>query len=802
MCRRHVVALVLSLAAYAAVARAARISGAIVEKGSRTPLAGAQVSLRSLPDSTLRARSITAADGRFALDSLRVGRYALTVRLLGYGALDLADGIAVASDAESRDLGLLELVAAPIRVKGVETSTARATALVTSDRNIYLAKDLPAAAAGTATDLLRAVPEVEVDINDNVSLRGSSSVTIQLNGRTSPLKGEALTTFLRQYPASRIERIEVVANPSAKYDPEGAGGIVNIVTKEPLDLGLSGSVYASLGNRGGGPSSRIAWQKGRLTLYGGLSGYRSTGDYRYDDQREYFTAQPPTSYSMSSASSYRNHFGSGDGSFDFALDKRSTLYGTLSGYVSPSVNSILAGYVLSNAASGVTSRYQRANDGDGRWRSGSGTLGFQHVVEKNRNEWSAEARASASPGDRSTGAVDHVFVPVDSTGRVTVLASEDHSRELSFQMDDTYPLGAKGKLESGYRGSARRTASTSELTVISGGAGGGLSDFVHDEQFHSGYLTAGTTFGRLSLQLGVRGEWAHTTFDVVPRATRYRNDYRSAFPSANVAWDFGQGRTLRATYSKRIERPSPYYLNPDVPSADTLNVTRGNPYLQPKYTHSVSLEATWQGSRGLLRLSPFYRQTIRNWDTFRKLDARGVLVNTWLNAAAIRFSGLSLVSSLRQVKRLGGTLNASIYRESHDASNLAPGARRVAVNWSLDGNAVWKATAKLDLQAWLQFNPARTLAQGRASAMLYSNLGGRYKINDRTWASLYVSDPFNIWKYSFVSSDPTYTQSTTNRGSMRRIGLAVGWSWGKPPETKARKQQDEAPREDPASQGH
>jgi hypothetical protein len=788
-------AAVLMIVAPSVPAQSASVTGRFVEKRAKSPLAGVEVVVRGAVDSMVVAHATTGSDGRFEIDSLRFGRYLLRASLLGYETHARSD-VFLTESAPLLDLGTQALAVSAIAIKGVETTTARPTAIVTSDRNVYLAKDLPGATAGTATDLLRAVPELEVDIDDKVSLRGSSSVTIQFNGRTSPLKGDALTTFLRQCPASRIERVEVMANPSAKFDPEGMAGIVNIVTKEQLDLGLSGSVFLSLGDRSRGPSTRIAWQKGRLTLSGGVAAYWSHLEYWYDDSRQNLIARPPTSYRLSTTSEYRYGFGNLDGSFDFAIDKKSTLYGTATGYLSSSRSNVLSGYVLSDSALAVTSSYDRATDGDSDWRSGNATLGFQHVVEKSRNEWTIEMRQSESPSSRTSDAIEHLFVPVDSTGQISLLEGDDGSRERSLQVDDTYPLGAKGKLELGYRGAERRNTSWSRLSVLSGEPGGGVSDYVHREIFHSGYVTAGSTFGRLSLQAGMRAEAANTTFDVIPRATRYDNDYRSAFPSANVAWDLGKGRTIRFTYSKRIERPSSFYLNPDVPSLDPLNRTVGNPYLTPKYTHSFSLETSWTGSRGLVRLSPFYRETVDNWDQFKSVDSLGAAVTTWRNASSIRFLGGSLVASLRQTGRLGGTLNLSVYREEHDASNLARQARRDATNWSLEGNATFKAAKMLDLQSWVRYSPAQTLAQGHTSANLYSNFGARLKLGEKAWLSLFFNDPFDLWKYTFVTSDSTYVQTSTSRGTIRRIGLSLGWSWGKQPETKPRRQTDETPRQE------
>lgn len=775
-----------------ASAQTASVVGAFVDRSSRAPLAAVEVVLLRAADSTVVAHAASGADGRVRIDSVAFGRYRLRASLLGY-VTHTRSNVILGADAPLFDLGTQALEVSPIGIKGVETSTARATAIVGSDRNIYLTKDLPGATTGTATDVLRAVPELDVDIDDRVSLRGSSSVTIQLNGRTSPLKGDALAAFLRQFQASRIERIEVIANPSAKFDPEGMAGIVNIVTKEPLELGWSGSVHGSVGNKGGGPSTRVAWQKGKWTVAGGVSGFWNRFESRYDDLRQNLMARPPGSHHQVSETGHRNGWFMFDQSLDYAFDKKSTLYFTSTGNHGSNSSDGLADYVLADSTMAVTSHYDQATDGSSLWRSATGTLGFSHVVEKSRNEWSIELRQSSSPNERTHDVIRRYYVPVESEGQVSVLEGNDAPRERSLQIDDTYPLGKKGKLEVGYRGEQRRSSSSSRLAILSGGSGGGTSDYRLRETFQSGYLTAGSTFGRLSIQAGLRAEAANTTFESLTRAERYDNDYRSAFPSTNLAWDFGQGKTMRLTYSKRIERPMAWYLNPDVPSIDPLNRTAGNPDLKPKYTHSYSLEGTWTGSRGMVRLSPFYRETVDNWDQYKSVDSAGVATTTWLNASSVRFLGGSLVASLRQTGRVGGTMNLSVYREHHDASNLSSQARSDATNWSLDGNATFKATSVVDLQCWLRYRPAQTLAQGRLSASLFSNLGARLKLGEKAWASLFVSDPFNVWKYTYSMRDVAYVQNSTNRGSMRRIGLSMGWSWGKPPEQKQRRQTDTAP---------
>ncbi len=800
---RRLLALAAFLAAplSAAPTIAGEITGAFDEKPG-VPLPAVEVVALRSSDSTLVAHTSTGEDGAFRLERLAAGRYRLRATLLGHLPWT-RDGVVLTDAAPSLDLGRIVLAVSPIAVPGVATETERATAIVQADRSVYLTRDLPAAPSGTATDVLRAIPELDVDIDGHVSLRGSSSVTIQFDGRRSPVTGDALATYLKQFPAGRIERVEVIPNPSAKYDPEGTGGIVNLVLQGKADLGLSGSLFLGSGSRNDNSGARVAWQRGPVTLFAGVSGYWSHNHSSFDESRLNLLAQPPTSYRTSSRNDYPSGFGMSDLSVDWMLSKRSTLYGTLNGWVSQFRFDGTTGYALLDASLDPLLRYDRAGSGGNDGRNGSGTLGFRRVVNPSRNEWTVEYKQSGNDNDRVSNALQTVYVPADSAGVATRQDATSGYAERALEADLTLPLGAKGRLEAGYNGSDRRNTATSDLRYFDH-AGVPVafpptdsSDYVHREIFHAGYLTLGSTVGRASLQLGARAEGAHTTFDLRDEGRRFRRDYRSLFPSANAAWDFGSGRTLRLSYSKRIERPSAYYLNPHLPTADTLSRYAGNPDLGPKYTHSWSLDASWAGSRGLLRLSPYYRRTVDNWDRFTSVDSTGAAVTTWLNASAISYFGVSLTGSLRQTGRLGGTVSLGLFRERHDASNLSGALRSETTNWSASGNLTFKAASRLDLQGSANYQPARTLAQGRIEANVYSYVGVRWKITEQGSMSVWASDPFNVWRYRYATRDATYVQESSSRYSLRSITASLRWSWGKPPEQKPRRQGNDAQPQQP-----
>jgi outer membrane receptor for ferrienterochelin and colicin len=253
---------------------------------------------------------------------------------------------------------------------------------------------------------------------------------------------------------------------------------------------------------------------------------------------------------------------------------------------------------------------------------------------------------------------------------------------------------------------------------------------------------------------------------------------------------------VRLTYSKRVDRAPAYYLNPDVPTSDSLNRTVGNPSLGPKYTHSYSFDAIWNGSRGTLRLSPYLRETVDNWDQVTRVNASGAATTTYMNASSSRFMGLSLTGSLRQTGCLGGTLGLGAFRQRYDASNIGTQFLHDVTGWSANGNVSFKATERLDLQSWLSYSPASALPQGHRAAFFNSSLTLRQKFGEKAWASLSINDPFDLSRSSSTTGDATYEQESRSNNRARSISGSFTWTWGKPPEEKQRRQSAEQPQAD------
>ncbi|MFK7848152.1 MAG: carboxypeptidase regulatory-like domain-containing protein, partial [Rhodothermales bacterium] len=220
------------------------ISGRVFDKDLNEPIPSATVAIWLASDSTLVTGTITQNDGSFSIKGLKPGSYSTHISYVGY-ITKIIPGIEIKPGALRAALDDIQLLSDTQLMDEVEVAADREFIEVGIDRTVYNTKDQLVSAGGSATDVLENIPSVEVDIEGNISLRGSQNVAILINGRPSPMTGEALVSYLQGLPSDVLERVEVIPNPSAKYEPDGMAGILNLVLKQNQDLGLSGSVTAS-----------------------------------------------------------------------------------------------------------------------------------------------------------------------------------------------------------------------------------------------------------------------------------------------------------------------------------------------------------------------------------------------------------------------------------------------------------------------------------------------------------------------------------------------------------------------------
>jgi outer membrane receptor protein involved in Fe transport len=780
---------------------AGQIRGTVVDAATGQPIRSASAEVRSAADSSLVNGALTGADGAFRIEGVRPGRYYLRVTALGHQA-STRPGIAVSAEAPVATLGTIRLAASAVQLEGVTVTAARREAALAPDRNTYTLRDMPAAAGGNAVDALRNVPSVEVDIDGRVSLRGNENVVVQINGRPSPMRGEQLGAFLAQLPANMVDRVEVIPNPSAKFDPEGMAGIVNVVLRQNTDLGTSGGITAGGGTTGQvNLSGNVGFQKGPLTLfgnYGFMRDDRETTGFTFRENR-YLT--PLTYLEQDAAGAFAPISHTLNTSAEYKLASRDVLHTSLLLSTRSSDRNDLNEYREFGSARELLGIRDRRTDEEGNELRLDYVLGYRHTIRPRQNEFATELRFNRNGEDELTRYTEQAMLPdgnaADELPFLERQGNDERTRNWTLTADYTRPLGERVRLETGYRGTLRQLDSDFTASLFSYASDAYEVDasrtnaFAYDETVHAGYGVLAGTVGSFDLQGGLRLERATSEFDLATTGESFENSYNSFFPSALVAFNLDDSRQLKASYSKRVERPRTQQLNPFGRVEDPLNVFRGNPFLKPEYTHSFEVGFQQSGDLGTIQLTPFYRHTtdaVRRFTTVD--DATGVATTTFQNVATTDSYGADFNTSIRR-GRLTGFGGLSAFRQVTDASNVGAGVGSDAFGWSARMNATFKITPRLDAQGFLMYRAPMATEQGRVSGRQMFNLALRQKLmGDRASVSLRVVDPFNTMRFRSLTDDERFYQETERRMGARGVFLSFSYNFGQQPRVR-REQQPE-----------
>ncbi len=770
--------------------------GGMVSDAAGQPLSNAAITIRVAADSMLVTGAMTDMDGRFRIEGLLPGEYWLRVSLIGYKPRS-SEVIRLTAQAPAVDLGAIALAVTAVTLPGVEATVDRPAVVVEADRTVYHAKSMVVASAGMATDLLRAVPELEVDVNDNVKLRGNQTVAIHLNGRPAPLRGEQLANFLRQLPGNRIDRIEVLPNPSAKHDPEGMGGIVNIVLQDKLDLGVSGSLSANASTRNRQyVNGRLNLQRGRLTLFTGAGvNTHSSESWNYDLRQNLITV-PVTLIEQDGRGADESFGWNGDWTAELKIGKQATLWSNAWLYASGNDTHNVTRYGIMDQGRTVFDRYDRDSESEYSWGNYNFGLGYKQVFQPQKEELTIDGRLSNGVNDTKTRQLrlfeilsgESVELPTELTQNII----DAGNGNLSLQADYFRPFGG-GRLDLGYRAYRRDQDNDNHLRVFTTPADTEPRDetragYDYREVFHSFYTTYGRTVGKFGFQAGLRAERSTTHFESLVADASFDRTYNTVYPSLNVSFSPARGRTVRFLYSKRISRPSAYNLDPFVPATDPLNRFFGNPRLNPSYTQSFSLDASVTGTRGTVRVAPYYRRTTGVWERIRTVDTLGVATSRWENAVSSQAYGSSFTLSLPSTRRVSGSTSFQVYRDVRDGTNISSAYRRAAVMWSLSGNLGMKLTPTLTAQTYGSYFPTQSILQGRASGYAYNSVAFRQQLwGTKGSLSLSINDPFNLYRFNSATRDATYIQNSRSSFQSRVVTLGLTYNFGKPPQQQSRR---------------
>ena len=777
------------------------VRGVIAAAEGGVPLANAGVAVKSAADSAIVAGAMTGADGAFHIRGLRPGAYFLRVTLLGFKPQNHPFSINAA--APSQNVGTIAMSQIAVALAGVEVTEEAPTMAIEPDRNTYRAKEV-APAAANATDVLEAVPSVQVDGEGKVSLRGNENVAIQINGRPAPIRGPQLAAYLKGIPANVVERVEVIPNPSAKYDPEGMAGIINLVLKQNADLGLSAGFSGGMAETDRyNASGNVGYQAGRLTLFTNLGVNSDDREIEGINDRERYDASGGIE-SITEQDILGRNGGTGqnfNATIDLQLSPKNVLSNVLAVNNRDNTDQSVSRYVELDDTRSPTAFYNRPRNSDAEGLMLDYTMAFKRTIEPRKHELSTEVRINRSHDEdgvqfwrqplTSSGGLDGSGVEWETN------ATDALTRQLTAQLDYTRPLGDALKLETGWKSNARWLDRDFLVEKDSLGDGNWVrSDlsnaFDFDETVHAAYGVLGQSVGKFQLQAGLRAERANRTF-ALQGDQDYPHTYTSLFPSGVVMYNLSEASQLKASYSRRIRRPGTQELNPFPAFFDIQNVFLGNPQLDPEYTDAIELSWSRTGKKGSLQFSPFYRHTtdiIRvDINTADTVAGREVTSISFQNLATSDSWGADLNGSLRLGPKFNGFASFNVFKQVTDGgSESALGSN--AVSWMGRVNGTTEITPTFILQASYFYRAPMNIERGRFHSVHGMFLTARKKINgDKAVIGLRIQDPFNTNKFRVEAGDDNVMQMTQRRFGVRSAWLTLQLNYGRAPRIRERPQE-------------
>jgi outer membrane receptor protein involved in Fe transport len=763
------------------------ILGKLVDSASGRAVASGSVTVRRAGDSTFAGGALPKPDGSFRVDGLIPGRYTLRVRAIGFAQV-LRPDIVISSAKAVVDVGTIKLNGVVAKLEGQEVVAEREETILAPDRNSYSTKNMTVASGGTAVDVLRNIPLVEVDGSNNVSLRGNANVVVQINGRSTPLKGDQLGTFLAQLPAGTVKNVEVATNPSAKNDPEGTAGIINIVLNQEAELGLSGGVSAGTSTTGQvNASGNVGKQQGPLTVFLSANVYRDRRSTYGTISRENLVVPVPVFVETALQGKQRPLSGGGTLRSEYKFTKTDGL--SFDGF-------IFGGHFGGNQASDYTdldaSRvviglFNQFNEQSSRHFLQDYDFTFRHQGAPSTPQFTTELEYSTNVNHNDTNLSGELLMS-DASTPASIPQERDigvsHNPYLNLKIDYTHPFGSTTKLETGLKGVRRTVSNDFEAAYLNAFSGvyepvaARTTALDYQEEIGSGYAVVSRQIGKFQTQGGLRLEDAVTQLNLRTTVQRFDNRYTSVYPSAIVSYNFTEMRQAKISYSRRVSRPNPYQLNPTENRQDTRNVFRGNPSLRAEYTNAMELGFQEARSWGSIQVSPYLRHTSNAVRNIQFVDSMGVSVSTFANLASTTTMGSDLNVSYRNGPLMMGG-GGSAYHYKSDASNLAGNLSTNAFAWSLRANSTWKFSPLLDAQIYANYRAPVKTEGGSQLASVFTNLGARYKVwGDQGNIALRFSDPFNLSKFGYRTANGTVVESSERYFGARAVFLTVTRNFG------------------------
>ncbi|WP_338410620.1 TonB-dependent receptor [uncultured Flavobacterium sp.] len=773
------------------------VSGTIFEKSTKTPLEYATVVLKNLNNPTLISGGITNEKGDFNFE-VDKGTYQVSFEFISFKTLVVKSKILMSNTAfdavylES-DISQLQEVVVIGEVSTVEFKL---------DKRVYNVGQDMIVKGGTMSDVLNNVPSVTVDPDGTIALRGNENVRILIDGKPSGLAGINVADALKLLPADSVQKIELITNPSARYDAEGSGGIINIILRKGKAQGINGSFVASVSDpESYSVSSNLNYRGTHFNLFSNLGyNYRnSPGNSKNNSQ--YFDGTTGQTIRYIDEQRTNNRLSNGYNAnlgIDLFLNTSTNWTHSLTFNKSNGSNSDDVYLYNFDELSVPTFTRNRFNDELNDEFSIEYASNFTKQFTKEDHKLTIDVAVSENKEDNSSIIFDRIIGDESSLFIETTLNNEKQKRKL-IQADYVLPIGEDGRFETGYRGSFQENLTDFRIepnTLFS-------NTLEYNEYIHALYIQYGNKIKNFSYFFGLRYEDSNIDVNSITSNDYNTKKYNNFFPTATLNYDINDDSNISISYSKRINRPRGRFLNPFSSYSSNINIFQGNPDLNPSFTDAYEIGFLKKWGKITLNSSAYANYTNNSTQFIRKesglfVDNIPVILSTPINLAKETRMGFEFNVNYNPTKwwKLNGNFNIFKNKITGDYSYVNYLDETINQNFDNEANSWFTRISskislpyKIDWQTNVSYRAAQQTAQGKRLDMTDVNLAfSKDVLKDKGTIALNVSDLFNMRKRRYLTYIPNLVSSYSEyQWRLRQVTLAFTYRFNKKKERENQK---------------
>ncbi len=762
------------------------LSGTIIDSLTKKPLEYTSVKVYTQADSSFVMGIYTDANGEFLLYQIPAGKYFAKITLLNYQSKWIRN-ISITNEKPDRVLGAIKLASEnATELEVAKVSTNKKILETSFDKKVYNISEDLTSRNGSVNDVLNNIPSVEVDQDGKISLRGDGNVTILIDGRPSVMTGNSAKSFLDALPANMVERIELVTNPSAKYDPDGTSGIINIVLKKNKLRGINGNVNVSgaTGNILNGSTS-LSMRNSKMNVYGTYSYRHYEGERNnFGEMNRYFTPDSLFRLNQNRLGTDYNvghtlKFGS-----DFYLKDRHVLGINITGSTGDRnregdlVNKQL------NGSGALFSQWSRISLDPSKQKNMDVNVNYKYDFLEDKGSLSFDATQSFGT-DTTGGMYNQIYVLPVKTQKDQQLANLEKNRVSTVMFDYVRVLPKNIRIEAGVKTIIRNSvidshSETKDSLAIFKNDNLSTFQYSYDEQIYSSYGNFAQHIGKFKYQGGVRIERSFQTPNLISQNQVYAKNYFNIFPSAFLTYAVIKDLDLTLNYSRRINRASSENLNPFTSYADPYNLRKGNPALSPEFIDSYEFGVGYTKKKLSINGSLYYRDSRSVIQRYREYYANGYAAVTYINIDRSQSFGTELILTYRPLIWFKNVLSFNGNQIKYSDSKILQ-TPTTGFNWSvkyIGSIDFWKKTASIQVNG--KYNAPIITPQGTVQPRASMDISGEKNFKEGKWTvGFKLSDVFNTQEFRIHVEMPSIQQTSTFKQTTRRFYLNLAYKFGK-----------------------